>query len=44
VAVEQSRQLCGDDVCVEVKAESVRIRKVVLDEKERGRAASRAKR
>ena len=40
LAIEFAR----DDECVEVTPEKVRIRKVVLDATERGRAASRAKR
>ena len=37
-------EFARDDECVEVTPEKVRIRKVVLDATERGRAASRAKR
>ncbi len=44
LSLEQSLEFCRDDECVEVTPEAVRIRKVVLDQKERGRAASRAKR
>src|SRR3954452_19030055 len=44
LSLEQSLEFCRDDECVEVTPESVRIRKVVLDQKERGRTASRAKR
>ncbi|WP_432586830.1 translational GTPase TypA [Streptomyces sp. HD1123-B1] len=44
LSLEQSLEFCRDDECVEVTPETVRIRKVVLDAKERGRAASRAKR
>jgi GTP-binding protein len=43
LSLEQSLEFCRDDECVEVTPEAVRIRKVVLDQKERGRAASRAK-
>ncbi|MCF3962034.1 translational GTPase TypA [Streptomyces fuscigenes] len=43
LSLEQSLEFCRDDECVEVTPETVRIRKVVLDQKERGRAASRAK-
>lgn len=43
LSLEQSLEFCRDDECVEVTPESVRIRKVVLDQKERGRSASRAK-
>ncbi|MET9921034.1 translational GTPase TypA [Streptomyces sp. NPDC002669] len=44
LSLEQSLEFCRDDECVEVTPEAVRIRKVVLDQKERGRTASRAKR
>ncbi|GAB4002548.1 hypothetical protein GCM10029992_41070 [Glycomyces albus] len=40
LSLEQSLEFCREDECVEVTPESVRIRKVVLDQKERGRAAS----
>ncbi|MEK2475199.1 MULTISPECIES: translational GTPase TypA [Streptomyces] len=43
LSLEQSLEFCRDDECVEVTPEAVRIRKVVLDQKERGRTASRAK-
>ncbi|MCX4916791.1 MULTISPECIES: translational GTPase TypA [unclassified Streptomyces] len=43
LSLEQSLEFCRDDECVEVTPEAVRIRKVVLDQKERGRSASRAK-
>jgi GTP-binding protein len=44
LSLEQSLEFCRDDECVEVTPEAVRIRKVVLDQKERGRSAARAKR
>lgn len=44
LSLEQSLEFCRDDECVEVTPETVRIRKLVLDQKERGRTASRAKR
>ncbi|MES4900696.1 MULTISPECIES: translational GTPase TypA [unclassified Streptomyces] len=44
LSLEQSLEFCRDDECVEVTPETVRIRKVVLDQKERARTASRAKR
>ncbi|WP_328915857.1 MULTISPECIES: translational GTPase TypA [unclassified Streptomyces] len=44
LSLEQSLEFCRDDECIEVTPETVRIRKVVLDQRERGRAASRAKR
>jgi GTP-binding protein len=43
LSLEQSLEFCRDDECVEVTPETVRLRKVVLDQKERGRAAARAK-
>lgn len=43
LSLEQSLEFCRDDECVEVTPETVRIRKVVLDQKERGRSASKAK-
>ncbi|MFD5034248.1 translational GTPase TypA [Streptomyces sp. NPDC058220] len=43
LSLEQSLEFCRDDECIEVTPETVRIRKVVLDQKLRGRAASRAK-
>ncbi|PJE96584.1 translational GTPase TypA [Streptomyces carminius] len=44
LSLEQSLEFCREDECVEVTPQSVRIRKVSLDQKERARAASRAKR
>ncbi|MEU8625142.1 translational GTPase TypA [Streptomyces sp. NPDC048669] len=44
LSLEQSLEFCRDDECIEVTPDTVRIRKVVLDQKERGRSASRAKR
>ncbi|WP_199043793.1 translational GTPase TypA [Glycomyces salinus] len=43
LSLEQSLEFCREDECVEVTPDSVRIRKVVLDQKERGRATARAK-
>ncbi|MCC9310252.1 translational GTPase TypA [Kitasatospora sp. RB6PN24] len=43
LSLEQSLEFCREDECIEVTPETVRIRKVVLDQKERGRSASRAK-
>ncbi|MGK2875990.1 MAG: hypothetical protein ACSLEW_10180, partial [Nocardioides sp.] len=34
---------CRDDECVEVTPEMVRIRKVILDQNDRGKIASRAR-
>ncbi|MGX1610062.1 translational GTPase TypA [Streptomyces celluloflavus] len=36
LSLEQSLEFCRDDECIEVTPETVRIRKVVLDQKERG--------
>jgi GTP-binding protein len=44
LSLEQALEFCREDECIEVTPETVRIRKVVLDQKERGRSASRAKR
>ena len=44
LSLEQSLEFCREDECIEVTPETVRIRKVVLDQKERGRATARAKR
>ncbi|HVT77535.1 MAG TPA: translational GTPase TypA, partial [Acidimicrobiales bacterium] len=41
--LEQSLEFIREDECIEVTPKSVRIRKVVLDGTERGRAAKRAK-
>jgi GTP-binding protein len=41
--LEQSLEFIREDECIEVTPLSVRIRKVVLDATERGRAAKRAK-
>ncbi|NEA39612.1 translational GTPase TypA [Streptomyces sp. SID11385] len=43
LSLEQSLEFCRNDECVEVTPETVRIRKVVLDARERARSASRAK-
>ena len=40
LSLEQSLEFCRDDECVEVTPEAVRIRKVVLDQRERARAAA----
>ncbi len=44
LSLEESLEFARDDECVEVTPEKVRIRKVVLDATERGRATARAKR
>ncbi|MCE7082141.1 translational GTPase TypA [Streptomyces sp. ST2-7A] len=43
LSLEQSLEFCRDDECVEVTPNEVRIRKVVLDQRQRARSASRAK-
>ena len=43
LSLEQALEFIADDECVEVTPRSVRLRKVVLDQTERGRAAKRAK-
>jgi GTP-binding protein len=44
MSMEQALEFCREDECMEVTPATVRIRKVVLDQTERGRAAARAKR
>ncbi|MGO1510453.1 MAG: translational GTPase TypA [Actinomycetaceae bacterium] len=44
LTLEESLEFTADDECVEVTPEIVRIRKVILDSTERGRAAARSKR
>ncbi|PID53840.1 MAG: translational GTPase TypA [Micrococcales bacterium] len=44
LSLEQSLEFCRDDECVEVTADAVRIRKVVLDATERAKIAARARR
>ncbi|MFV0319004.1 MAG: translational GTPase TypA [Microbacterium sp.] len=44
LSLEESLEFARDDECVEVTPEKVRIRKVVLDQTERARAAARLKR
>jgi GTP-binding protein len=41
--MEQSLEFCREDECIEVTPATVRIRKVILDQSERARATSRAK-
>jgi len=43
LSLEQSLEFCREDECVEVTPEAVRIRKLVLDQTVRGRAAARAR-
>ncbi|KII00618.1 GTP-binding protein TypA [Streptomonospora alba] len=44
LSLEQALEFCSEDECVEVTPDAVRIRKVVLDSKERGRMAAHKKR
>jgi GTP-binding protein TypA/BipA len=44
LSLEQCLEFCREDECVEVTPEAVRIRKVVLDQNERAKATSRARR
>lgn len=44
LSLEQSLEFCREDECIEVTPETVRIRKVVLDQRERARTLSRSKR
>ena len=43
LSLEQCLEFCRDDECVEVTPETVRIRKVILDQNERAKIASRAR-
>jgi predicted membrane GTPase involved in stress response len=44
LSLEQALEFCADDECVEVTANAVRLRKTILDAKERGRQRGRASR
>ena len=44
LSLEQALEFCADDECVEVTGSAVRLRKTVLDAKERARARGRASR
>ncbi|MFC7326791.1 translational GTPase TypA [Marinactinospora rubrisoli] len=44
LSLEQALEFCREDECVEVTPDAVRIRKVILDQKERGRIAAHKKR
>jgi GTP-binding protein len=44
LSLEQALEFCADDECVEVTPTAVRLRKVVLDGKERGRIRGRISR
>jgi len=43
LSLEQALEFCREDECVEVTPEAVRLRKVILDQTERGRLAARRK-
>src|SRR3954469_4688975 len=43
LSLEQCLEFCRDDECVEVTPETVRIRKVILDQNERAKTARRAR-
>jgi GTP-binding protein TypA/BipA len=43
LSLEQALEFCREDECVEVTPATVRLRKVVLDQKDRARATSKAK-
>ncbi|MCZ3388273.1 MAG: translational GTPase TypA [Actinomycetia bacterium] len=44
LSMEQALEFCREDECVEVTPATVRLRKLVLDQNERGRAKARSKR
>src|SRR5204862_7803301 len=44
LSLEQALEFCREDECVEVTPATVRLRKVVLDQSQRGRQRARAKR
>jgi GTP-binding protein len=44
LSLEQALEFCSEDECVEVTASAVRLRKAMLDAKERGRQRARASR
>jgi GTP-binding protein len=44
LSLEQALEFCAEDECVEVTPTAVRLRKVILDAKERGRARGRVSR
>ncbi len=44
LSMEQALEFCREDECVEVTPATVRLRKVVLDQNERGRTRARSKR
>jgi predicted membrane GTPase involved in stress response len=44
MSLEQALEFCREDECVEVTVDAVRIRKVVLNQNDRAKSASRARR
>jgi GTP-binding protein len=44
LSLEQALEFCADDECVEVTPSAIRIRKLILDQKERGRVRARTAR
>ena len=44
LSLEQALEFCADDECVEVTAEAVRLRKTVLDARDRFRERARISR
>jgi GTP-binding protein len=44
LSLEQSLEFCREDECVEVTPDAIRLRKVVLDQTERAKAAARSRR
>ncbi len=43
LSLDEALEFCGNDECVEITPETLRVRKVILNATERGRARSRAK-
>ena len=43
LSLDEAIEFCDEDECVEVAPEAMRVRKIILDATERGRARSRAK-
>ncbi|WP_066583227.1 MULTISPECIES: translational GTPase TypA [Corynebacterium] len=43
LSLDEAMEFCGQDECVEVTPDAIRVRKVILGATERGRAAARAK-
>ena len=43
LSLDEAMEFCGTDECVEVTPKTIRVRKVILNAKDRGRAAAQAK-